>query len=143
MPDWINNPRYQRIIQKLQGMPQSQRAIFTSAGADRQFASEEMRGKINAINAATARKGREQSVSTGKERLSMAQDRFKSSTKLRDRKWDIDKGDRQTAETIGYGGIALSGLLGFKEMELANLQAAQERADRKKILGYMGRGLKT
>ena len=34
MPDWINNPRYQRVIQKLQGLPSWQRAIFTSVSAE-------------------------------------------------------------------------------------------------------------
>jgi len=140
MPDWINNPRYQRVIQKLQGLPSWQRAIFTSAGADRQFASDEMRNKIAAINAATVRRGRDQAISSGRERLGLAQDRFKASTKLRDRAFNIDKGDRRTAETLGYGNIGLSGVMGYKEMELANLQATQEQTDRKKILEYMGRG---
>jgi len=142
MPDWINNPRYQRVIQKLQGMPSWQRAIFTSAGADRAFASDEMRSKIDAINAATVRKGREQSVSSGRERLDMAQDRFDTSTRLTEKERDITTKDRRLGKYLGYGNIGLSGLLGYKEMEVANLQAEQEQAMRRKILGYMG-GLKT
>ena len=134
MPDWINNPRYQRVIQKLQGLPSWQRAIFTSAGADRQFASDEMRNKINAINAASRKKEMAHKISYGKERLDLSRDAFKASSKIRDRRWDIDKGDRRTAEMLGYGNIGLSGIMGYKEMELANLQAAQEQAMRKKLI---------
>jgi len=140
MPDWINNPRYQRVIQKLQGLPSWQRAIFTSAGADRQFASDEMRSKIDAINAASRKSSMESRVSLGKGRFDLSRDALRSSSKISDRRWDIDKGDRRTAEYLGYGNIALSGLMGYKEMELANLQAEQEQAMRKKILSG---GLKT
>lgn len=140
MPDWINNPRYQRVIQKLQGLPSWQRAIFTSAGADRQFASDEMRSKIDAINAASRKSSMESRVSLGKGRFDLSRDALRSSSKISDRRWDIDKDDRRTAEYLGYGNIALSGLMGYKEMELANLQAEQEQAMRKKILSG---GLKT
>lgn len=133
MPDFINNPRYQRVIQKLQGLPSWQRAIFTSAGADRQFASDEMRSKIDAINAATVRKGREES-------LSLRRDRFNTSTRLAEKEQDMTAKDRRLGKILGYGNIGVSGLLGYKEMETANLQAEQEQADRKKILGYMSRG---
>ena len=134
MPDWINNPRYQRVIQKLQGMPSWQRAIFSSAGADRQFASDEMRGKIDAINAASRKKSMDSRLTLGADRLALSRDRFKASSKLSDRKWDIDKADRRIAEPLGYGNVALSGLMGYKEMELANLQAELEQADRKKLI---------
>jgi len=143
MPDWINSPRYQRVIQKLQAMPSWQRAIFTSAGADRAFASDEMRNKIDAINAATLKKSREHAVSSDKERLALRRQAFKIDTRLDDKEWDIDKKDRRTAEYLGYGNIGVSGLLGYKEMELANIMAAQEQAMRKKILGYTPRGLST
>ena len=135
MPDWINSPRYQRVIQRMQTMQPWQRAIFTSAGADKAFASEEMRGKIDAINAATTRQGREQAVSSGKERLALSRGRFEASTGLADRERDIETKDRRTAEYLGYGNIGVSGLLGYKEMELKNIQAAQEQAMRRKILG--------
>ena len=133
MPNWIDNPRYQRVIQKLQGLPSWQRAIFSSAGADKAFASDEMRSKIDAINAATRKKEMAHRISYGKERLDLSRDRFKSRSKISDRRWDIDKGDRRTAEYLGYGNIALSGLLGYKEMKLANIMAEREQADRKKL----------
>ena len=135
MPDWINSPRYQRVIQKIQTMPSWQRAIFTSAGADKAFASEEMRNKINLINAATRKKSMEQSVSSGKERLALSRCSFEAGTKLSDRALDIKKDDRRLAKYLGYGNIGVSGLLGYKEMELANIQAAQEQAMRRKLLG--------
>ena len=138
MPNWIDNPRYQRVIQKLQGLPSWQRAIFTSAGADRAFASDEMRNKIAAINAATSKTAREQAVSTSKQRLTLDRDRFKASSKLKGRRWDIDKGDRRTAEYLGYGNIAASGVLGYQDMQLANQQAIQEQEMRRKILSMGG-----
>ena len=138
MPDWINNPRYQRVIQKLQGLPSWQRAIFTSAGADRQFASDEMRNKIDAINAASRKESMEHRISYGKDRLDLSRDAFKSSSKIRDRRWDIDKGDRRTAEYLGYGNIAASGVLGYQDMQLANQQAIQEQEMRRKILSMGG-----
>ena len=140
MPDWINNPRYQRVIQKLQGLPSWQRAIFTSAGADRAFASEEMRNKIAAINAAIAKKGRVQAISTAKDRLALERERFGAGTRLADKYRKAATKDRRLAEYLGYGNVALSGALGYQDMQLANLQAIQEQADRKKILEYMGRG---
>ena len=142
MPNWIDNPRYQRMIQKLQGLPSWQRAIFTSAGADRQFASDEMRNKIDMINAASRKKEMAHRISYGKERLGLSRDAFKSSSKLKDRRLDIDKGDRRTAEMLGYGNIGLSGLLGYQEMGLANLQAEQERADRKKLISGLNTKIK-
>ena len=127
MPDWINNPRYQRVIQRLQTMQPWQRAIFTSAGADKAFASEEMRNKIDAINAASMKKAREES-------LSLSRDRLKTNTRLYDKEQDMLKKDRRLGKALGYANIGVSGLLGYKNMELANIQAQQEQAMRRKIL---------
>ena len=141
MPNWIDNPRYQRVIQRLQGLPSWQRAIFSSAGADKAFASDEMRNKIDAINAATRQKARKYSVKYGEERLAQSRDRYKSYSNLRDKEWGMNKDDRRLGEYLGYGNVALSGLLGYQNMKLADLQAEQEQAMRKKILGYKPRGL--
>lgn len=146
MANWMDSPRYQRVIQKLQAMPQWQRAIFSSAGADRAFASDEMRSKIDAINAATTKQGRAKSVSFGKERLGLARDTFKASSELARDRFESSKGladkrlrtdakDRRLGEMIGIGNLGMSGLMGYKEMELSNIQAEQEQAMRKKILG--------
>lgn len=140
MPNWIDNPRYQRIIQKLQGLPSWQRAIFTSAGADRAFASDEMRSKIDAINAATRKGAMESRVSMGKKRLALGREQFRSSSDIRRKRWGISEKDRKLGELLGYGNIGVSGLMGYKEMELANIQAVQEQAMRKKILGLTPRG---
>ena len=123
MPDWINNPRYQRVIQRLQGMQPWQRAIFSSAGADTAFASEEMRNKINALNAATLKETREAAFDIGRRRLDMSRRLMRKGQK-----------DERLAELIGVGNIGVSGILGKKELELANLQAAKTLADRRKIL---------
>ncbi len=134
MPNWIDNPRYQRVIQRLQGLPSWQRAIFSSAGADKAFASDEMRNKIDAINAATRQKARRRNTEYGKERLAQSRDRYKSYSNLRDKEWGMNKDDRRLGEYLGYGNVALSGLLGYQNMKLADLQAEQERTMRNKLV---------
>ena len=130
MPDWINSPRYQRVIQRLQAMQPWQRAIFTSAGADRAFASDEMRSKIAALNAATLKKSRE-------EALDLKRRRFKMYSDLDQREYDIGRKQGRLSEYLGYGNVALSGLLGLQEADVLKLQTAKTLANRKKIMGAL------
>ena len=127
MPSWIDSPRYQRVIQRLQAMQPWQRAIFSSAGADRAFAGEEMRNKIAALNAASLKESREESLALDRSRLEFGK-------RMSGKKYKMGRKEGRLSEYLGYGNVALSGLLGLREADVLKLQTARAIADRKKIM---------
>ena len=66
MRNYSTDPKYQRSIQRLKRMSPEQRAIFNTMALDKSFASEEMRGKIKAMQSAADKEARKSSLELGK-----------------------------------------------------------------------------
>ena len=125
MPSYLDNPQYQRAIQRLNSLDKTQRAILSTVPADEVFASAEMRKKVASMNAALNRKAQDkrsdlasrslaQNYDLGTRRLGLAQKQFKNYQDA-----------LPIAEGLGLANVVGSGLLGYGQYknELAKEKA--------------------
>lgn len=111
--DWMNNPRYQRAIQRLNRMSPSEKAVIDTVAADKHFATEEMRNRLSSMRAAAEREFR-------KSRLGLAERELG----LRRRAIRFQQRQLPIAYGIGGAGVLASGYLGYQRMK-ADTEAAE------------------
>ena len=93
------NPQYQRAIQIMGRYSPRQKAIFSTALADRHFAATDMGKKIKALAYGTDKK-------LDRRRLNIGEKAFKRDKKL-----------NRVAEMLGVGNVILSGYMGSQNLE--------------------------
>lgn len=101
-----NNPRYQRAVQVLGRYSPRQKAIFSTALADEQFAASEMGKKMQLMAMGIDKKYAEGRLDIRRERQKMFKKGFR-----RDKKMNT------IAEMLGTGNVLASGYLGHQNLE--------------------------
>ena len=105
--DFKNSPQYQRWVQKIYRMSPHQRAILSTAVADRAFASSEMQKKLRLMEIGAQKQYLDERIGLQKQGLEL-------------QKRGIEQGKKESriAEALGLGNVALSGYMGKKSMDI-------------------------
>ncbi|MHC4753384.1 MAG: hypothetical protein ACYTFW_26410, partial [Planctomycetota bacterium] len=119
---FLNNPQYQRALQVYSRFDPTRKAIIDTVIADRQFANEEMRNKLNLLKMGYERERGEKAHKLDKERLGLQKEAFRTSMDLQKRGLDVSSkyadylsDTASAAETLGWGNIGVSGLRGYAD----------------------------
>ena len=104
---WIDSPQYLKGIQKIQAMSPEDKAVTQTLVNELHgiYADVDMRKQLAAMNQASRSKQMDRHYDLSKERLGMREDIQ-----------DFEKDQLKTAEGLGWGNIALSGLSGYADM---------------------------
>lgn len=128
--NWLNDPKYQKQIQKLMRATPDQKAIINTVIADRQFADAEMRKQLELANIAAQELAheREYELGTGhhelgKEWLEFKKEQWAKDYELKKEEFDIWKDESDLAELLGYGNILVSGLGGIEDLKRKKREA--------------------
>ena len=103
MISWRDNPRYQRLIQKLARMRPDQRAIFDTAMADKEFANEAMQKHLQGLRLAADLQAKDRSYSLASKRLGLRKKMFEENLGFSQKTFGEDLGFRQKAHEAGRG----------------------------------------
>jgi len=114
MVDFTKDPQYQRAIQRIMSMSPEQKAVLDTAIVDKKFASQDMRRRLDGMRSEATRLSNERSLG------------------LRRRQFETKKGELPKLERIGYGEVAVSGLMGLAGLSQGRRQA--EKLERESIL---------
>lgn len=105
-PDFYNSPRYQRMLQRYQRMTPEQRAIVSTAAADEQFGSDDMRKQLQLMELGMRKKHFEDSLEFSKQR-------FNAEHEMRRGVFDFRQGQERKGEMLGLANLAAAGTLGY------------------------------
>ena len=108
MPDFTQNPRYQRAIQRLRRLSPDQRAVFDTLALDESFADEAMRKRLRSMQLATQKEGRAKSLEFGERGL-----------KLKEREFAFEKKQIGPATVLGAAEAGLGVYAGIQERKTA------------------------
>jgi hypothetical protein len=105
---WTDSPQYLKGIQKIRAMSPEDKAVTQTLVNELHglYADQDMRKQLGAMKQATMNKRMDRDVALGERRLGMKQDAY-----------DFEKDQSKTAENLGWGNMALSGLAGFADMQ--------------------------
>jgi len=130
-PKWLNNPRYQRAVQKMTRMGPNRNAILDTVIADEAFADAEMRNRLQMMRLAAQKTGNERGLKLGEGRLALDEKRLGYDKTRSDARYNLAKGtmdmrqdDDALAKKLGWGNIAVSGVQG-----LASLKKQKQQTD--------------
>ena len=122
-PRWLNNPRYQRAVQKMSRMDPTRNAILDTVIADEAFADAEMRNRLAMMRLAAQKTGNERNLKLGEGRLALDEKRLAYDKNRSDAsygisrdKMDMNKDDAALAKNLGWGNIAVSGVQGLADL---------------------------
>lgn len=104
--DFYNSPRYQRMLQRYQRMTPEQRAIVSTAAADEQFGSDDMRKQLQLMELGMKKKQFEDTLAFSKQRANAEYD-------LRKGAFDFRQGQEKKGEWLGLANLAAAGTLGY------------------------------
>jgi len=104
-------PQYQRMVQKIYRMSPHQKAILSTAVADRAFAGSAMQSKLKLMEIGANRQYLN-------ERMALSKRGLQQSYGLKQKELGIRKKESRTAEALGIGNIITSGYLAKKRMDM-------------------------
>lgn len=140
MIDFRENPRYQRLIQKISAMGPEQRAIFNTARVDEAFAGDAMKRHLDALSMAADRQARAKAIEHGEKRLGLAERRLGLSKNAFDTQTGLTREARDFANKqsrwgtyIGMANVPLAAYTGYKEMGRDFDEAEETRKHRDRI----------
>jgi len=108
--DFRQTPQYQRLIQKIYRMSPHQRAILSTATADKAFASQEMASKLKLLEIGANKQYLD-------ERLALQKQAVGQRHALGKQRLETGKKESRVAEALGMGEVAVSGYLGKQRMD--------------------------
>ena len=109
--DFRESPQYQRMIQKIYRMSPHQKAILSTAVADRAFAGSAMQKKLKLMEIGINKQYLE-------ERMALQKEGMQKSYALSEKKRGIREKESRTAEALGLGSVITSGYLAKKKMDM-------------------------
>lgn len=114
----MDSPRYQRMRQRLATLRPEQRAILATAQNDlsRMIAEEDGRKELEARQTAMGQQQADRQHGLGRDSLGLARGQFRDQQK-----------DARSAERLGMANMALSGGIGYLDMQ--NAKAKERRMD--------------
>lgn len=95
---FINNPQYQRTIQRIMSMTPDQRAVLDTTLADRSFATSAIKGKVQGLREAADIENRDRGIG------------------LRERELESELSQAPTLRNIGIGQVVSAGLFGLADI---------------------------
>jgi len=104
-------PQYQRMVQKIYRMSPHQRAILSTAVADKAFAGSEMANKLKLMEIGANRQYLE-------ERMTLEKQGLKQRYDLTKKRLGAEKEERRLGEAISAGDVITSGFLGKARMDM-------------------------
>lgn len=128
--NWLNDPKYQRQIQKLMRATPDQKAIINTVIADEQFADADMRKNLTLANMAAEKLSHEREHELGSNWLDFRKKEFATGQELTESGRDIRAGEldfmedqADLAELLGYGNILVSGIGGVTDLKRKKREA--------------------
>ena len=105
---WFESPQYMKGIQKIKSMSPEDKAVTQTLVNELHglYADADMRKQLGAMRQAAQNKRMDRSLELSGGRLGLREDAF-----------DMQMGQNRTAENLGWGNIALSGLTGYADMQ--------------------------
>ena len=116
-PRWLNNPRYQKAVQKMARLDPTRKAILDTVIADEAFADQDMRNRLAMMQLAAQKTANQRNLDMGEKRMAFNKERADVGYGLASEKFNIDKSDSNLAENLGYANIGLSGLRGYTDLK--------------------------
>ena len=138
---WFESPQYMKNIQKIKAMSPEDKALTQTLvdELDGMYADKDMKKQLQSMRDATTSKRMDRRAELGRSRLDLSGELGRGRLDLRGelgRKrldlnqltgqqgldmrsnvYDFEKDQNDTAELLGYGNIALSGLRGYADMQ--------------------------
>lgn len=143
--NYLENPRYQRLIQRLSSMRPEQRAIFNTAMVDRAFGNEAMQKHLQALALQADTKHKqdliglgEKSLALGERRLGLSKKQFDVRTGLTREKRDFADKQGRLGTYMAAANIPIAGYFGAKQMQRDFDEAEAMKAFRKKWYDSVG-----
>ena len=121
-PKWLNNPRYQRAVQKMMSLDPTRRAILDTVIADEAFADAEMRKRLALMTLAARKKAQDRNLTLNEKRMAHDKERANVRYDLASQEFDMQKDDADESEMLGYANIGLAGLRGYTDLKEKNRQ---------------------
>ena len=138
MIDWRSNPRYAKVIQRLARMRPDQRAIFSTAMADKEFANEAMQKHLQGLSLAADRQAKDRHFSLASRSLGLSKKAFDTRTNLTRAGMDFEKKQGRLGTMMAAANIPISGYTGYKSMQRDFDEAEETKQFRKKLLESYG-----
>ena len=136
--NYLESPRYQRILQRLGSMRPEQRAIFNTAMVDRAFGNEAMQKHLKALALQADTKHRQDLIGLGERSLGLSRRSLEVRTGLTREKRDFADKQGKLGTYMAAANIPISGYFGKKQMERDFDEAAEMKAFRKKWYDSVG-----
>jgi hypothetical protein len=122
-PRWLNNPRYQKAVQRMARLDPTRQAILDTVIADEAFADREMRTRLAMMKLAAQKTANQRNLDLNERRIGLqegrlAHDKARADARygIAEEKFDISKGQSDLAENLGWANIGLSGLRGYTDL---------------------------
>ena len=123
-PRWLNNPRYQRAVQKMARLDPTRKAILDTVIADEAFADQDMRKRLAMMQLAAQKTAHQRNIGLNERRIGLQEgelafkkDRADVGYDMASDKFRMDRNDANLAENLGYANIGLSGLRGYTDLK--------------------------
>ena len=123
-PRWLNNPRYQKAVQKMARLDPTRKAILDTVIADEAFADADMRNRLAMMQLAAQKTANQRNIGLNERRIGLQEgelafkkDRADVGYDMASDKFRMDRNDANLAENLGYANIGLSGLRGYTDLK--------------------------
>ncbi|EGJ51727.1 hypothetical protein [Desulfocurvibacter africanus] len=135
----MDNPRYQRLQQRLATLRPEQRAILSTAQNELtgQVAQDDARNELTGRKTAMQEQGREQGLGLQRDSLALNQEISRGQLDLGRDQFSAGKKDLRRAELLGLANVGISGGLGYLDKQRAEAEDARVAARARKLLSAM------
>ena len=128
---FLDLPRYQRQIQRIQALGPEERAILNTSMVDAAFGANEMKKRLQAMATAADVKAKTKSLEMAKREMDVG---FELGREAQ----DFRKGQQRLGTAISIANIPIAGILGYKQAKRDKEQARLNRL----LIGKFTGGLK-
>lgn len=123
-PRWLNNPRYQKAVQKMARLDPTRKAIMDTVIADEAFADRDMRNRLAMMQLAAQKTANQRNIGLNERRIGLQEGELAFKKDRADVGYDMaldrfrmDRSDANLAENLGYANMGLSGLRGYTDLK--------------------------
>jgi len=113
---WLNNPRYQKAVQKMARLDPTRRAILDTVIADTAFADQDMRNRLALMNLEARKLSQTRDIDLREKQMALNKQRADQNYNLAQNQMDFSKDEADTAENLGWFNIGTGALGGLGEL---------------------------
>jgi hypothetical protein len=128
--NWQDNPRYQRLVQRISAMRPDQRAILNTALVDEGFANDAVRKHLASLAMAADKKYQDRALSLENKQIDIRHS-------LAQQELDQENKQGRIGTALAAANIPISGYFGMKQMDRDKAQAEAERKWRTDFLSTL------